>query len=157
MTTLESLLGTITSKEGFMRLAKIIETPIPDTSADYLISYQIVYRQSNGMIAIETTKIYVTDLSLPTENAEWYGAAPLFVTGPLSSVFVSLLNQKIEAVMTANALIKRIVMLELMDTDTCAVVAAYIADAATPTKVTKTKYFAYDDAGVIKFYPYFES
>jgi hypothetical protein len=151
MVTLATLLNTIISKAGFMRLVENRDQAIG--ASDRSKVYLIVYRKS-GMVTIETAKIYVTDFGQATESAEWLGCPPAFVSPPAPTEFETALAARIATAMANNTKIKRAVITEIDIINTFAIVAAYVADAATPTKITKTMYYAYSDSGVISFYPY---
>jgi len=152
MTTLADILTTIISKSGFVRLIENRNQSIGTTDKD--ITYLIVFTKADGYISYDTARIYVKDFGLPPESATWVGLPPQFVLPYSVSAFETALAAKKTAIMGANSSIKKIATLELNIVNSFAVVAAYIADAATPTKITKTLYFVYDDAGTLKFYPY---
>lgn len=148
MATLQSLLDAISAKPGFIRMVEKSRKVLTD-STDVEIVYDLFYT-SGGVVRQAKIVIYVIAIGTGSEAA-YYRNAPPDVVSTITEFEADLLAA-INAATTG--LIKRIVIDECYPARTCAVIKVYIADAATPTKITMTKRFVYDAAGTLKHYPY---
>jgi hypothetical protein len=158
MVTFNTLLTQLQAATGFFRLGSDSPRYPSDTVQEH--SYQLFYRNSNGYLASEQITIIVSNPGQVSESAEYLNQLPVILqptpTPPTPSAWETALTTKIAAIKSANAKVKRIIVTELDVTNTFALIVAYIADnATTPTTITKTQYFAYDNgSGTVLYYPY---
>jgi len=154
--SLAARLSEIQSKLGtaFIRIIERNRSTIFSISGSnyLLINYDVYYHDSSLAVNAYGIGIAVKNIDTIDEDASYYGSVPTWISG--GTPFSVSLDSLITSILSSNKLIKRILVLELYDSSSCAVVAAYIADATLPTKITKTLYFVYDDSGTMRYYPY---
>ena len=153
MTTLDGLLNNILSKARCKNLVINRDKKIGDTG-DHELEYNIIYKKEDGYITIETARIYVFNMGEPTESANWLGSAPAFITGKVAAKFEAILATKIASIKAENPLILRLIVSELYEENSCAIVKAFIADSEDTKHIIKEIFFVWNDGQTLKHAPY---
>ena len=153
MATLQDITNNIKSKPKLKEMILNRDQKRGDDGGHEL-EYNIIYKKEDGTINIETARIYVANMGTASETANWIGAAPIFLTGKVAAKFAAALETKLAEIKNEDPLILRLIVIELNEGESCAIVKAYRADAEAAKLVKVKLLFVWADGNILKHTQY---